>query len=250
MTTFIETQKHLADHLRDPAHNAPPSDVEDRRLQIYRDLIFKNIEGFLSGGFPILRSLYCEQSWLMLVRDFIKGHRSHSPYFLEISQEFIRYLQEERGVQEGDPAFLLELAHYEWVELALDVSEEDIPRDDNGDILHTEDLLGESPVVSPLAWNLSYQYPVHHLGPEFRPDEPPEQPTFLIVYRNRHDQIQFMESNALTIRLLNLLEGEEALTGEKALRKLADEMQHPEPDALIQMGQNLLNKLQACDIIF
>lgn len=247
-TNFRQTQKQFSDYLRDPDVNAAPADVEPRRMKIYQDLIFKNVEGFLSGGFPILRSLYSDNDWNALARDFIRSHQSHSPYFLEISQEFLKYLQQERGDHDCDPAFLLELAHYEWVELALDVSEETLPV--TGDKVLTTDLRAEHPVVSPLVWSLSYQYPVHQLGPEYQPDQAPDQPTFLLVYRDRDDCVQFMVSNALTVRLLNLLEGDESLTGEQALLQLAAEMNHPAPQDLVQMGCDLLLKLQRCDIIF
>ncbi|MEC8428709.1 MAG: putative DNA-binding domain-containing protein, partial [Pseudomonadota bacterium] len=109
--SFIETQKQLADHLRDPEINSAPANVEERRLKIYRDLIYKNIEGFISGGFPILRTLYSEADWQELVRGFIRTHQSESPYFLEVSQEFLRYLQEEHDLRDCDPKFMLELAH-------------------------------------------------------------------------------------------------------------------------------------------
>lgn len=246
--SFIQTQQQFANHLRDPEMNPAPADVEPRRMKIYENLIFKNIEGFLSGGFPILRSLYEEQDWLQLVRDFIIQHESHSPYFLEISQEFLKFLQEEYRPRDGDPAFMLELAHYEWVELALDVSEEELPV--SGEEVLTQDLLKQCPKVSPLAWALSYQYPVHQIGPQFRPEQPPEQPTFLLVYRDRQDKVQFMASNALTVRLLNLLEADEEMTGEQVLLELAQEMAHPDPQALTKMGHELLVKLQKCDIIF
>lgn len=246
--TFQQTQQQFANHLRDPAVNPAPADVEPRRMKIYQDLIFKNIEGFLSGGFPILRSLYSESDWNELTRDFIRSHQSHSPYFLEISQEFLKYLQQERGDCDCDPAFLLELAHYEWVELALDVSEEVLPV--QGDEILTSDLLAQQPVVSPLVWSLSYQFPVHQLGPDYQPEQVPEQPTFILVYRDRDDNVQFMVSNALTVRLLNLLEGDDLLTGERALLQLADEMNHPHPQELVKMGYELLVKLQKCDIIF
>jgi len=245
---FQQTQKQFADHLRDPEVNPAPADVEPRRMKIYQDLIFKNVEGFLSGGFPILRSLYFEADWNALARDFIRNHQSHSPYFLEISQEFLKYLQEEREDHDCDPAFLLELAHYEWVELALDVSEEVLPV--QGDEILTSDLLTQHPIVSPLVWSLSYQFPVHQLGPDYQPAQPPEQPTFILVYRDRDDSVQFMVSNALTVRLLNLLESDDFLTGERALLQLADEMNHPEPQELVKMGYELLVKLQKCDIIF
>ena len=40
-----------------------------------------------------------------MVRDFVHRHQSLSPYFLEISQEFLRYLEAERIPLAQDPAF-------------------------------------------------------------------------------------------------------------------------------------------------
>ena len=241
--SFENTQRQLADYLREPETRKPVEGVESRRLKIYEDLIFKNIEGFLSGGFPILKSLYSEDEWLQLVRLFIVNHQAHTPYFLKISEEFLQFLQEQFEPRDCDPGFMLELAHYEWVELALDVSTESFP-----DGRETDNLLEEKPTVSPLAWTLSYQYPVHRLGPEFRPDTPPELPTFLIVYRNRDDRVSFMESNAMTVRLLSLL-GEGDCTGREALLQLAEESQHPDPQTLVQMGAELLANLKSSQII-
>jgi len=246
--SFVETQKQLADHLRDPKSNTAPVNIEERRLQIYRDLIYKNIEGFISGGFPILRTLYSDSDWQELVRNFIRTHQSESPYFLEVSQEFLRYLQEEHTLRDCDPGFMLELAHYEWVELALDVSQESIPSE-RPDLADGE-LLRRLPSVSPLAWCLSYQYPVHLVGEAYQPEQPPEQPTFLIVYRNRADDVGFMASNAMTVRLLNLLAaaGKDS-SGEQVLLQLAGEMNHPDPKNLVEMGHQLLQQLYHSDIL-
>lgn len=246
--SFIETQKLLADHLRDPDCHVAPANIEERRLKIYRDLIFKNIESFISGGFPILRTLYSEADWQQLVRSFIRTHQAESPYFLEVSQEFLRYLQEEHQPRDCDPGFMLELAHYEWVELALDVSQESIPRERPR--LADAELLQRLPQVSPLAWCLSYQYPVHQIGEFYQPEEAPEQPTFLIVYRNRADEVGFMASNAMTVRLLNLLAAAaDGSTGEHILLQLASEMNHPEPEKLVEMGHQLLQQLYQSDIL-
>lgn len=241
---FRQVQFDFAAHLRDPDHVPAPDDVEDRRMAIYRDLIFNNIEGFISSGFPITRQLYSDAGWHRLVRDFIRHHKAHTPYFLEIGEEFLHYLQNQRDLS-GEPPFLLELAHYEWVELALDVSTETFPGDVNPD----GDPMTEQPVVSPLAWNLSYQFPVHRIGPTFQPAQPPAQPTFLVVYRNRDDQVQFMEANAATSRLLTLLDGEDRLTGQGALEILARELQAPDPRTVMDFGQDLLQRLQSQSII-
>ena len=81
-----DSQLTMARYLRDPAGNPPPEGVEERRLKVYEDLVYNNIEGFISGGFPVLRSLYADADWHGLVRLFIDQHRCRSPYFLEISQ--------------------------------------------------------------------------------------------------------------------------------------------------------------------
>ncbi len=245
---FVRVQQQFARHMRDPQVHPAPQDIEDRRLQIYRDLIFNNIESFLRGGFPILRSLYQDGDWYELIRRFVRDHQSQSPYFVEISQEFLTFLQEEHQPRDCDPPFMLELAHYEWVELALDISPERLPV--TGDERLTEDLLSACPVVSPLLWTLSYQYPVHLIGPEFQPLQPPEQPTFLLVYRNRKDEVQFMAVNPMTVRVLELLQDETVQSGEVALGQVAQEIGHPNPQKFTQMGMDLLQKLQKCDIIF
>ena len=77
-------------------------------------------------------SPYCAVSmttadWHALVRAFIDQHRCHTPYFLEISQEFVQFLMQDYRPLASDPPFLAELAHYEWVELALDIAQEVLP---------------------------------------------------------------------------------------------------------------------------
>jgi hypothetical protein len=69
----------------------------------------------------------------------------------------LRYLETRQQQDRGDPPFLLELAHYEWAELALSLEEAeiaDVPHDPAGDPLE------EVVVVSPLAWVLGYRFPV------------------------------------------------------------------------------------------
>lgn len=244
VSSFQKTQYDFAAHLRDPLLNPVPKDVEDRRMKIYRDLIYNNIETFISSGFPILRSLIADEPWHEMVRNFISHHQSHTPYFLEIGQEFLRYLQEERKDNVGDPDFMLELAHYEWVELALDVSVEEIP-DTNS---RTEDVLSSKPEVSPLAWRLSYSYPVHRLSPEYQPNIPPKEATFLVVYRNRSHEVKFLEANAVTIHLLQLFE-EKDITALDALKVIAEQLGHTSHDAVLESGESLIEQLYSLQIL-
>ncbi len=243
-TSFQETQLTWTAHLRAPLLSPAPTGVEDRRLGIYRDLVFNNIESFLSGSFPILHSVVSEENWLLLVREFIKSHECDSPYFLEISQEFLSFLNEQQPTVLANTAFALELAHYEWAELALDVSPESFP----DDIKLKGDLLDDRLIISPLAWRLSYQFPVHKIGPEFKPDQPPDQATYLIVYRDRDEQVKFIESNSVTICLLQLLE-EGSCSAREALCQIAVEIGHPDVDFIVASGLDTLKQLQSLSII-
>lgn len=242
--SFQQTQYVFAAHLRDPLVKPAPADVEDRRMKIYRDLIYNNIESFLTSGFPILHNIVEDGYWHDMVRDFVSHHQSHTPYFLEISQEFLRYLQEEREAHSDDPAFMLELAHYEWVELALDVSTAEIPEAS----VQVGDLLSSVIAVSPLAWQLSYQYPVHRIGPEYIPDKRPEEATFLVVYRNRDNEVKFLEINTVTARLLQLID-EQQMTGRAVLLMMAEELQADDTDTVINYGEGILTKLYSLDIL-
>jgi hypothetical protein len=243
---FKKHQYDFTAHLRDPERNPAPEGIEDRRIGIYRDLLYNNIEGFIANGFPVLRSIYSDDDWHKMVRDFFAHHQCTTPYFLEISQEFLDYLQSEREPQQEDPQGLLELAHYEWVELALMVADEET--DLNG-IDPNGGLLAEHPVLSPLAWPLAYQYPVHRMGPDYLPATPPDQPTYLVVYRNRNDEVKFLEINAVTARLINLLQENPEITGELALGQIAQEMQHPNPALVIEGGLSALQELQRYGIV-
>ena len=249
---FQQTQRTWVAHMRDPETHPGPAGIEARRLKIYSELIFNNIESFLGGGFPILKSLMSATQWRSLVRDFIVNHQCHSPYFLEISQEFLTYLNEQTPAMIAQWPFALELAHYEWVELALDVSTEVLPAQGKDEYdwksLSDDRLLCSRPLISPLLWRLSYQYPVHRIGPDYQPQSPPEQPTCLLVYRDRCDQVRFLESNTVTLRLLQLLE-DGTLSVSMALRQIASELGWQDEARLIRPGLDILRELFSLSIL-
>lgn len=115
-------QRRFAARIRDPQQALPPG-IATERMAIYEELFFNNLDGFISSGFPVLRRLFDEPRWHRLVRAFMREHRCRTPYFSQLGEEFIGWLQDGYRAEEGDPPFLLELAHYEWVELALSLAE-------------------------------------------------------------------------------------------------------------------------------
>ena len=237
---FARRQYEFAAHIRDPEHKPAPGDVEDRRMKIYRELFYNNVEGFLSSTFPVLRKIHEDKAWHDLVQDYFSNHLSHTPLFLEIPREFLGWLENERAHGLNEFPFLYELAHYEWVELALSISEETLEQDN---VDPDGDLLAGIPVLSPLAWQLAYQYPVHKISPDFLPDQPGEAPTLLVVYRDSTDNVGFMEINPVTKRLLELIAEGSNPTGKELLQRIAEEMSHPRPAVVINGGMEIMKGL-------
>ena len=246
-SSLADVQRAFAAHIREPSVYPAPADIEDRRMKIYRELFYKNIEGFISSAFPILRKLYSDTDWHQMVRDFIHRHQSQTPYFLEISEEFLSYLGGEREPQSCDPVFALQLARYEWAELALFVAEQDTPEDA---VSADHSLIDHIPVLSPLAWSMVFDYPVHQIGETFRPEQPSEQPVCLVVYRNRQDKVAFLEANPVTARFLELCEYNGDRLGRDLLLQIAQELQHPDPNLVVNAGTEILAQLRQLDIIY
>lgn len=234
----------FAAHLRDPAAHPAPPGIEDRRLAIYRDLFFNNIEGLLAGNFPVIRKTLGDDAWRMLVRAFYAQHRSRTPLFAEIGREFIRFLESRAEQSAGDPPWLAELAHYEWVELALQISDEPHPDYDvDGDPGSSpgQVLLEGIPVLSPQAWALAYRWPVPRIGPDFQPDTPPDAPTLMLVRRDAQGEVRFAEISPLVYRLLQILD-DGTTTGKQALETLAVEAGVADP-GFIEQGAAMLQRM-------
>lgn len=243
---FQRLQLAFAAHIRDPEGCPPPADVPPVRMAAYRELFFNNIEHFIAAGFPVLKSLMSRDAWVALIRDFYARHHCASPLFIEISEEFLAYLGNERIPQAGDPPFLLELTHYEWVELALSVAEHEPPE------LHADfgrDLLDTPIHLSPVAWPLAYRFPVHRIGPGYQPKTPPETPSYLAVYRNREDRVRFLEANQVSFRLLERLEQRPGHPVRQYLLHIAEELQHPNPALVLDFGAELVAQLHEKGVI-
>ena len=214
--TLREQQFTFARHLRDPVGQPPPPGLEERRVRVYRELFFNNIQSLLASGFPVIHEILGEAKWKALVRAFYAGHRSQTPLFTEIAAEFVAYI-EGCTDEAGMPPWLSELAHYEWVEQALFVSDAQPPEHDP-----EGDLLDGVPLLSPLALALAYLWPVTELGPSFVPDAPPAEPTTLLVHRDAEHQVRFARIAPLAYRLLVSLQTN-AWTGREHLAALAAE---------------------------
>jgi len=243
---FQQKQYAFAAHIRNPEQNPAPAGVEDRRMAIYRELFFNNLHNLLGSTFPVIKKLHQPEKFRTLIRAFMVQHEAQTPYFLEIPREFLAFLEKEYELQDDDFPFLIELAHYEWVELALSVSEEN----NDGQSVDAEgDLLTGIPVRSVLAWTYAYQYPVHRISTDFQPTEPGDAPTFLAICRKANDDMDFMELNPVTARLLEMIEANEQDSGRELLLKLAEEINYPDAEALVEHGAQAMQQMRQAEIL-
>ncbi len=234
---FQRYQAAFTAHIRDPKGHPRPAGASGRRMRVYNELLFNNVQGFLLACFPITRKILGARRWTKLGREFFATHKCPSPLFRQIPEEFVLFLQS-LAVQE--PVFLAHFAHYEWVELAVEISAAE-PQWDR--IEPAAGLMQGHPVLTPTLRLLEYPFQVHRIGPNFQPKAPDPEPTRIIVFRDQADKVQFVVVNATTARLLALIL-ESAVTGEQACMRIAHELGHPNTAAVLGGGRDILEGLR------
>lgn len=244
---FKDKQYAFAAHIRDPDNVPAPEGIEERRMAIYRKLFFNNLYNLLGTFFPVLRKIHTDRQWRRFIRGFMRKHQAQTPYFLQLPEEFLGYLQDEFEAGEEDFPFLVELAHYEYAELALAVAENE--NELSGTDPHGN-LLDGVPVKSDLSWSYAYRYAVHRISPDYLPREPEAQPVYLALYRDGEGDVGFLELNAITAALLDAVEfNEDRHTGEQLLRSLARKINYADADALVTHGADALREMRELGIL-
>lgn len=236
---FQQYQYAFARHLRDPRGSARPAGVPAKRMRVYSELLFNNVSGLVSACFPVARSILGARKWKRLLREFFASHRSRTPYFRQVPEEFLQFMQG-REAAPDEPEFLPYLLHYEWVELALDTSDKQA---DPASYAADGDLWSAIPVLNPVRMLLRYPYAVQRIGRRYRPGPDEQEDTCLLAFRDAGDTVRFNVLNAVSARLLAVLEPG-TLTGEQAVAKLVAEIRHPQPDVAMAGGRAMLEDLR------
>ncbi len=232
---WAERQAAFAAHLRDAALPPPPG-IEPRRMALYRELFRNTMESLLAANFPVIRRTLGASRWEALVDGFHRGHRPSTPLFTELAQEFIEWLAGQAAIS---PPWLPELAHYEWMELRADIDDAPPPAHDPAG-----DPVSGIPRISPQAWPLAYAWPVNRIGPDFRPETPPAEPTLLLVYRDAALKVRFAALSPLAFRLLQLIETNDDATGADILRQLAAEAGRCADPEFLAEAERMLRRLR------
>ncbi|RMH44649.1 MAG: DUF2063 domain-containing protein [Gammaproteobacteria bacterium] len=191
----------FASAIRAPEVNESPFGVERRRIDVYRELFYNNFHDFVSASFPVTRTLFSDGEWDGLIRRFMVEHRCHSPLFADIPLEFMDFILNKVPELLATKPFLLELMHYEWIEVAVWMADEE-----NEAAVDAARWQEWRPVLSSVAQVLAYQFPVHQISDMFQPLEAPETPTCLVVYRWQ-DDVHFMVLTPATYAILQGMDG-------------------------------------------
>jgi hypothetical protein len=243
--TLRAQQFALTRALRDPAQ-AGPANIEPRRLKVYQDLLYNNLHSLLSAQFPVIAGLRGKPWWDAQVHDFFREHRARTPLFPELGREFIAWLSTLEQQGRLSLPFLRELAHYEWAELALAISDAAI---DTTRIDPQGNLLDGVPVLSPLAWPLAYRFAVDRIRPEFQPTEPLSEPSFFLLHRGSDFKVRFSRIDALTFALMTQLQATNQQTGRWHLECLAGQSKFSDAASFIAAGSALLDRLRERQIV-
>lgn len=210
--------------------------IESRRLNIYKELFYNNIEGFCRNTFPILAGLLGDKCWFELVRHFFSQHSSVSPHFVDISEEFLNHIVENQLLPH---ASLYELAHYEWLELVVlttNVEQNTVEGKNN--------INWQVPTTThPVA----YQFPVHEMSVKQNSFPEPE-PTSLIIY-NRDGDVQFLKVDPLSVFALQVLKQQDGLSTQELVDLLAKQIPHISEQEILKHLQSSLSEYRAIGAI-
>jgi uncharacterized protein len=231
MLAFQKYQLEFTAHIRNPSANKKPAKVKDARMAVYREIVFNNIFGSVSACFPVCKSVLGTRAWRKLVRDFFAHHQAQTPIFREIPQQFLEFLKTVGNL----PEYFQALAHYEWVELAVASQLTETIK-----LSKKTDFLNENPVLAPANKLLQYDYAVHKISARHKPIM--AEKTYLLVFRNTAFKVKFIELNPMTFQLLSIVD-KGNVTGKQALVWIGEHIRHPDANAMIQFGVEILADL-------
>lgn len=242
---FADWQGAFAARIRDPQGAPRPPGAPARRMRVYEELLFNNVEGFLLACYPVTRKLLGARAWRQTVRRFFAGHRCHSPLFRDIPLAFLEWLAGQPDALFPAWPFLAEFMHYEWLELAVSIDPETV---DPGAIEPQGDLLAGRPVLTPSARLVCYRYPVHRIGPRFKPEAPDAAPHCYLLFRDAEERVRFIVLNAMSARLLVMLRNHRP-GGREALAHLAGQSAPAHYENWLAAGAALLAELRAQGVL-
>lgn len=170
-------------------------EFDKRKLSIYQELLLNNLHELVSPCFPVLLSILPNEIWRGILKDFSKHYHVTTPIFHELPFFLVEYLKIHPV---PDYPYAYELAHYEWIELEVELIEPQKTQSATGAI----SLLEQEWQLSVTARLLEYNYEVDKISPDYQPQQ--EVKTYLIVYQIE-GEVEFLKINELSFQLLSMM---------------------------------------------
>jgi hypothetical protein len=211
--TWLAYQRVLRDVLlaKDPA----PSDFlalgdgEAPRWQAYRRMVRSRFYTTIDHAFERFIGIIGVDRFHRRVDRFLAEDPPRSPYLRDLPGEFLKFVERRPDAladSEELPPYTLDLLRYEWAELDVAYSYEEVRSDDVVD-LDMEKIA----VLSPSHRMLDLEYPVHRMGTDGTGGPTERAPLTLCLYRDRatHE----VETLELTPVAASMLSGMRDRTG-------------------------------------
>jgi hypothetical protein len=234
LNDFRQTQFALARHLRDPLSAPLPEGVNAADANACSQEMVDHLCDILAPAFPVTHALLGDDMWSLTVRLFLKDAPCHVPWATSVQRAFVTHVC--AGVDMRHlPAWLQDLAHFEWLQTAVSTASVTWPAyDASGDTMH------HAVVLNPTHVEAAYEWPVQGINTDHKPDD--MQSTYVSMLRDPQDELHVFDSSVFRGQLIELLR--EGQTGEQALMVLAMWLSHPEPEAFVREGAQVMAQLQ------
>ena len=234
LNDFRQFQFALARHLRDPLSAVAPEGVSAADVTVCTQEMVRNLCEVLEPAFPVTHALLGDEIWEHAVRLFLKDAPNHTPWASAVQRAFVDHVCESPDMQRL-PAWLQDLAHFEWLQSAVSTSPVSWPAfDAQGDVMQ------RVVVLNPTHVEAAYEWPVHGIDTDHQPDD--MQSTYVTMLRDSDDALHVLESSVFRGQLIDLLR--DGQTGEQAFMVLAMWLSHPEPEAFVREGAQVMAQLQ------
>ncbi|UNU73990.1 DNA-binding domain-containing protein [Moraxella nasovis] len=184
-------------YLRQQTHDASDDTLVPARVgKLYQSLTFNSVTNFIHACFPICRRLLGDE-FDDLCKQFFDSYALHSPYFTDINRDFAHFLDTQ--CKQGTlPNVIGELAHYEHLELLVEVLPSLMPKclvqQENRKIF-----------LNATAHIMDYEFAVHHANIADDVEDIACELSFVVVYQKSDGGVYTLAINALTYTLLQFL---------------------------------------------
>jgi hypothetical protein len=193
-------QTSLAEFCRTGNYQNIPG-VNETHVKQYRRLVFNVIDDTLITAYPLTRKLLSHKEWDDLVQEFFSTRNCSNPQIWKMPKELFEFLESKEHVLVEKYPFLLDLLHFEWLEIELYMMEDEplLAYSTEGDV--QEDAFYLNPELQILA----LQYPVHiKIAKEIITED--EGQYFVAIHRHpSNGKVIFTEINYAHLLLIDLL---------------------------------------------